>query len=197
MISWKKKYNHKNSTQIVKKKIIDYFEKNNLNNDFHLYGPNWDEAVFRYSSIFKYLNYPQFKIFRKMIFFDKLSTWKGLVEDKQKKIRNYKFNFIIENAVNYNGYMSDKIFESFYSGTVPIYLGAKNIQSFIPKECFIDFSEFEDMSQLHDYLINLDQNSYDLYIHNIQNFLKNKNTIFSFDYFNQVIFDSLCSLLKK
>lgn len=197
MITWKKKYYHKNSTQFIKKKIINYFEKNNFTNDFHLYGPNWNETVFSYSSIFKFLNYPRFKLLRKMICFEKLSTWKGLMENKKKNLRNYKFSFIIENAINYNGYMSDKIFECFYAGTVPIYLGATNVNSYIPNDCFIDFRKFKDMSQLHNYLINVDQQSYDLYIDNIKNFLKNKNIIFTIDHFNQVLLDSLFLLLKK
>ena len=78
-------------------------------------------------------------------------------EDKQITLRNYKFAFIIENASDFNGFITDKIFDCFYSGTVPIYLGAKNIKSFIPEECFIDFREFKSLSNLHNYLLNLDQ----------------------------------------
>ena len=187
MISWKKKYKHKNETQTLKKKIINYFEENNLKDHFHLYGPNWDETVFDYLGIFEFLNYPRFIELRKFICKDKFKNWKGKTEDKQMTIRNYKFAFIIENASDFNGFITDKIFDCFYSGTVPIYLGAKNIKLFIPKECFIDFKEFKNLSNLHDYLLNLDQITYNIYIENIKKFLSNKKSIFSSNYFNESI----------
>ena len=162
-----------------------------------MYGPNWDETVFNYSSFLGFLNYPRFRSFRKIICNDKLSSWKGYTDDKQKTLRNYKFSFIIENAISYNGFISDKIFDSFYSGTVPIYLGAANIQSLIPKECYIDFREFENINKLHDFLLNIDQKRYEKFIYNIVNFIKNKNSIFTFEYFNETILNSINSLVEK
>ena len=194
MISWKKKYKHKNETQTLKKNIINFFEKNNLTNNFHLYGPNWDETVFDYLGIFEFLNYPRFQKFRKIICNDNFKSWKGKTNDKQKTMRNYKFAFIIENASDYNGFITDKIFDCFYSGTVPIYIGAKNIKSFIPIECFIDFREFKNLNDLHEFLLNLDQKSYENYIENIQKFLSNKNSIFSSKYFNETILKALNNL---
>ena len=31
------------------------------------------------------------------------------------------------------GYISEKIFDCFYSGTIPIYLGAKDVKTIFPK----------------------------------------------------------------
>ncbi|RPG55913.1 MAG: hypothetical protein CBD95_005220 [Flavobacteriales bacterium TMED235] len=191
MISWKKKYKHKNETQTLKNKIINYFEENNLKDNFHLYGPNWDETVFKYVSILEFLNYPRFKKFRKIICKDRYKNWKGKTQDKRMTLRNYKFAFVIENATDFNGFITDKIFDCFYSGTVPIYLGAKNVKLFIPEECFIDLREFKNLNNLHDYLLNLDQARYEIYIENIQKFLSNKNSIFSFKYFNEAILNAL------
>jgi alpha(1,3/1,4) fucosyltransferase len=198
MISWKKIYNNPNETQSIKNNIIDYFENNHFLDHFHLYGPNWNEKVFSYSSFFKFLNYPRFKLLRKFLLRYKLTTWKGISEDKQKTISNYKFLFIIENGMHYNGYLTDKIFECFYSGTVPIYLGALNIKSYIPEECYIDFRKFKNISDLHNYLLNIDHKTYKEYISNISNFLKNNNdSIFTFEYFNETLLNSIKSLVKN
>tara|TARA_B100001173_G_scaffold282061_1_gene266679 strand:- start:713 stop:1774 length:1062 start_codon:yes stop_codon:yes gene_type:complete len=198
MISWKKIYNNQNETQSIKKNIINYFENNNFSNDFHLYGPNWNEKVFSYSSFFKFLNYPRFKLLRKFLLRNKLSTWKGISEDKQKTISNYKFVFCIENGINYNGYFTDKIFECFYSGTVPIYLGALNVKLYIPQECYIDYRKFKNIRDLHEFLLNIDLKTYEKYISNISSFLKNNNnSIFTYKYFNETVLNSIDSLVKN
>ena len=38
------------------------------------------------------------------------------------------------------------------AGTVPVYLGAKDIQSYVPPECFIDAGQFANMKELCDFL---------------------------------------------
>ena len=196
MVSWNKKYNHRNETQNTKIEIIKWFEKNKLN-DFHLYGPNWDEKVFSYSSFLKFLNYPRFKKFRKFFNKNKFISWKGKTNDKQKTIRNYKFCFIIENVAIYNGYITDKIFDCFFSGTVPIYLGAKNIFDFIPQNCLVDLRDFKNNDDLYFFLKSIDESKYKNYINNIQKFLKNDtNYIFTFKYFNNEIIKAINLITK-
>ena len=36
----------------------------------------------------------------------------------------------------------------FYGGSIPIYLGAKNIKKYISDKCFINFSDFENLNDL-------------------------------------------------
>ena len=46
-------------------------------------------------------------------------------DDKLKYLRHYRFNITPENS-NYNGYVTEKIFEAIASGCVPIYSGSDN-----------------------------------------------------------------------
>lgn len=45
--------------------------------------------------------------------------------NKLEYLKNFRFNLCPENS-NYEGYCTEKIFEAFYSGCVPIYNGANN-----------------------------------------------------------------------
>ena len=50
----------------------------------------------------------------------------------------YKFILCIENSYT-NGYITEKIFNCFYSRSIPIYKGSPIIEKFINKDSFIDF----------------------------------------------------------
>ena len=50
---------------------------------------------------------------------------------------NYKYVFVTENCINNNGYISEKFFEVLANGSVPIYLGNKDICELIPTNLFI------------------------------------------------------------
>ena len=53
---------------------------------------------------------------------------------------NYKYVFVTENCLNKNGYISEKIFEVLANGSVPIYLGNKDISDIIPPNLFINLN---------------------------------------------------------
>ncbi len=47
-----------------------------------------------------------------------------------------------ENITGNYGYISEKIFDCFYAGVVPIYLGDDNISKYIPSEALVDARQF-------------------------------------------------------
>ena len=49
------------------------------------------------------------------------------------------------------GYISEKIFDCFYSGAIPIYLGATDVKDYIQEDTFIDYRNFENSSDLLSY----------------------------------------------
>ena len=65
----------------------------------------------------------KFKRFIKLrsAFGNKYSTWKGKVSNKANCINDYKFVFVFENTELINGYITEKIFDVFYGGSIPIY----------------------------------------------------------------------------
>ena len=54
----------------------------------------------------------------------------GYVKDKIKFLNSYKFSIAMENTEG-DGYLSEKIFQSFLSGTIPIYYGDYLLDEYI------------------------------------------------------------------
>ena len=62
---------------------------------------------------------------------------KGL-QIKEEGLVDYMFSVCIEND-EHDTYFTEKIFDSFYAGTVPIYLGCLNVEKYLPSNVFINF----------------------------------------------------------
>ena len=60
----------------------------------------------------------------------------------------------MENSIG-DGYVTEKIVNAFYSGAIPIYWGSANINDFFNKEAFINVSDFKDLDECIDYIVNL------------------------------------------
>jgi len=83
-------------------------------------------------------------------------------EYKERVIPAYKFTLAFENAIAAD-YVTEKFFQPLIAGSVPVYLGAPNVEDFAPGDnCYIDASSFSSVSDLADYLLMLDQQD-DLY----------------------------------
>ena len=73
-----------------------------------------------------------------------------------------------------NGYITEKIFDCFFAGCVPVYWGAEDITDYIPKDIFIDFRKFKDFEQLDNYLRNIDEETYRSMIAKTEEFLNSE-----------------------
>ena len=73
-------------------------------------------------------------------------------QKKQNSYRNYKFVIAFEDVVD-NDYVTDKFYGPLLAGSVPIYLGAPNIEDFVPGDnCFVDVRQFENPKSLADFI---------------------------------------------
>jgi hypothetical protein len=70
---------------------------------------------------------------------------------KLAAIGRYKFGFAFENSKEPD-YVTEKIYDCFKAGTVPIYLGAPNIAEFAPPGSYINADDFGSARELADYL---------------------------------------------
>jgi len=141
--------------------FIKWFEKNALN-DFDLYGFGWDKWSLKIRGR---------TLFSTKLFAPKRVSYKGIADDKLKVMSRYKFSICFENTNTVKDYISEKIFDSFFAKSVPIYWGAPNIEEYIPKNCFIDFRDFKNFEECYSYIKNMSENEYLNYIYNIENFL--------------------------
>jgi len=77
---------------------------------------------------------------------------------KIETIACYPFYFAFENS-NAVDYVSEKVFDGLVAGTVPVYLGAPNIDDYLPGDrCIIKVSDFSNAKDLARYLISLTKN---------------------------------------
>lgn len=82
---------------------------------------------------------------------------------------NSKFNFtiIIENCDGKN-YVSEKIYDSWAAGCIPIYYGVNEGNKIqLPRDCYIDVKDYKDYNELSNYIRNLSKNDIDNYYENI------------------------------
>ena len=120
----------------------------------------------------------------------------GEVTDKIKTYQKYKFAICYENAKDLPGYVSEKIFDCFFAGCVPVYWGAPNITQHIPESCFIDRRKFASNQDLYAFISGMSEVEYFGYLDSIDNFLeKNKDGIFSVDYFAKSLINNILKWL--
>jgi hypothetical protein len=140
---------------VARTELVQFFEVQ-PGSDFDLYGLGWEQS-----------NYKNFK---------------GLIplignrrENKINVLKNYKFDFCYENTINVNGWLSERIFEDFAAGCVPVYWGCNNVEDYIPRGCFIPRQDFKNNEELYSFLQNVKKDEYETYIKNIEQFLTTEN----------------------
>lgn len=171
LISGNKKVNHNLELYSEREKTIRWFE-NNHPEDFDLYGVGWGEFIINN----RYINYlvSKFSFFNGLLA-PKFPSYVGSVDSKLITLINYKFAICYENAQMIPGYITEKIFDCFFAGCVPVYWGAPNITDHIPKNCFIDRREFDSHEELYAYLTAMAEPQYLDIQQNIENYLFSEN----------------------
>lgn len=61
---------------------------------------------------------------------------------------------LLENTA-FPGYVTEKIFDCFRAGCIPVYRGAPDITSLIPADAFIDARDFRDLAGLESFIRDL------------------------------------------
>lgn len=167
-------------------KTIRWFEKNHPE-DFDLYGLGWGRYQFK--GIFWKLNkYEYLKSFFKIYY----PSYKGAILSKKDILEKYKFSICYENEIDMPGYITEKIFDCFFAGNVPIYLGCPNIEEHIPIDTFIDKRNFKTYDDLYLFIKNMTDLQYERYLINIKSFLlSNKFYNFNVDSFAETILSEI------
>ena len=70
---------------------------------------------------------------------------------KVEFIRNYKINLAFENGDSTN-YVSEKIYQAFEAGVLPVYMGTRGVSEAVPKGSYIDVADFDSPKSLALYL---------------------------------------------
>lgn len=143
-ISANKRSKHPDELYSKRLEGIRYFTQNEPS--FEFYGSGWDEY--------------------------QLDSYRGFAPSKREILSKYKFSLCFENQQNIKGYVTEKIHECILCGAVPVYLGATNIEDYVPKDCYIDFREFNSWNALHVFLSEMDSYTWNRYIENGEKYIK-------------------------
>jgi hypothetical protein len=142
-----------------RRQAIRHFEKSP--DEFDLYGYGWDRgpSVLGREEIKKSVKRgnPR-QLVRDLI--DRrrpFPSYRGSVEDKLATMGSYRFSLCFENEKEVPNYITEKIFDSFAAGTVPVYLGAPNITDYVPPEAIVDLRQFRNLATLERYMRDMDQ----------------------------------------
>lgn len=178
----------KNELYSERKKLIRWFE-NNYPQDFDLYGFGWNSFKFEGCKPIRALNrIPFLQNIAYTLIGEKYVSYKGKIDSKFEIMKKYRFSIAYENVKNENGYITEKIFDAFIAGCVPIYWGAKNITDYVPSSCFIDRREFKTNKELYKHMKKMSDKEYLNYLNNIEQYLQSEQAEqFSAKYFSETI----------
>ena len=159
-----------NELYSVRRKVISFYNKYSCTY-FSLYGRGW---------------------------LKNLRVYKGVCISKKKVYTQFKFALCLENMCNVNGYVTEKIFDCFTAGIVPVYWGASNIEKYIPKQCFISYTDFSSIDDLNHFLINMSYEEYCNYICHIKEYLQSSaKSVFEYKYFMRQLDSALISNIER
>lgn len=167
---------------------IKWFEQHHIE-DFDLYGQGWNKIIPPKTIIDRIKNKVNWPITSGENF---RPSYKGPVLNKVKIYERYRFSICYENARDLPGYVSEKIFDCFFSGCVPIYWGAPNIGAFIPNDCYLDRREFSSMETLYERIRKMSEDEYMARQEAIEAFvLEGQHSIFGAKRFATTVIDTI------
>ena len=156
-ISMNKSSTHPRELYSERLNSIRYFEKHQPDN-FDLYGVGWDNSTTSVN-------------IKKNNRFEVFPSYRGTLLNKWDALPNYRFSLCYENILDETGFITEKIFDCFRSGCVPIYWGAPNVTDYVDKNTFIDRRDFKSNKELENYITKLTQNEYNKIQDAIKNYL--------------------------
>ncbi|CAG8535208.1 10159_t:CDS:2, partial [Racocetra persica] len=82
---------------------------------------------------------------------------KHMYDVKMDTFDLYKFQLAFENS-NCKGYVTEKVYDSFLSDSIPIYMGAPDIDDYVPSHSIIKVTDFENVEDLAKYIYKVANN---------------------------------------
>jgi len=211
LIARNKFSSHPNELYSERRKAIRWFEQNHPE-DFDLYGVGWDRYLPR--GISRPANlidgglrrlgnavpgyYGKNNIFHRSAKFSKWSyslfgrkveypSYRGPVASTREVLKNYKFAICFENS-SFPGWITERIFDCFLSGCIPIHSGDPNVTNRIPRDTFIDTRRFKSYNDLYSCIKGMTDTEYLEYVHAIEDFIKSEKSYpFTAEYFAETI----------
>jgi len=171
-------------------RTIRWFEQN-APHDFDLYGNGWDIPPLNHGLTGKLLQRLWVSV-RSFTSLQPFPSYRGKVNRKLDVLRRTRFAICYENVRDMPGYITEKIFDCFFAGCIPVYWGANNVAKYIPSDCYIDRRQFADTAAVYSHLKLIDEATYCGYQQRIADFLESERVLpFGAEYFATTIVTSV------
>jgi len=125
----------------ARRKLADAAEK--FPNVLHIYGYGWRGEKISWCPLYPRSHY---------------AASRGIADlSKRELASQFKFTLAFENFAGSDGYISEKLFDAFCAGSVPIYLGDSQIDTIVSKDSFVDARQFQSPTDLLQYVRDCDE----------------------------------------
>ena len=152
--------------------VIRWFEAH-APKDFELFGVDWDVPAARTGVVGKMQRRLWLQL-RQFAPLNHFPSYRGRAARKSDVLTNTRFAICFENVRDLMGYITEKIFDCFFAGCVPVYWGAANISDHIPRDCFIDRRNFRDTADVYRFLVGMSEENFNQYQNRILEFLQSE-----------------------
>lgn len=171
MIAGNKSLRHRDPLGLYEERVrvIRWFEKN-APTEFALYGLGWEHLPPLPGRAGRVISGVLSAIYSSCGAHP-FPSYRGPVARKRDVLRQTRFCICYENVRDLPGYVTEKIFDCFSAGCVPIYLGANNISDYVPEDCFIDRRKFSSMCEIYHFMKAMSDTEYRGYQRRISKWL--------------------------
>ena len=178
-----------------RQKVISYAEK--AHKEFFLFGADW-HLPFAKKGALSRIGHAMMRQYKQQTSDRKrLSCYMGRVKSKNEVLRRSTFNFCYENIRNYEGYVSEKLWDAVAASCIPVYWPSGfTYKEFIPSELVIDASNFQMPENLFSYLDSISDREIRLWQGELAKYLPSLIPKISFDNYSKVIVDAIKKDLK-
>ncbi|MGP8201767.1 MAG: glycosyltransferase family 10 domain-containing protein [Limisphaerales bacterium] len=165
--------NHPGELFSERVRAVRWFEAN-APQDFDLIGVDWDRPLL--PGRLSFLNFALRAAYRRVRLLDvfKFRQFPSCIgpniRNKHLTLMDYRFSLGYENAVE-KDWVSEKLWDCFNAGCVPVYLGAPNVTDYVPANTFIDKRNFT-YEELYRYMSAMSEREYNGYLEAAADFLR-------------------------
>jgi alpha(1,3/1,4) fucosyltransferase len=122
-----------------------------LGNDFKLFGKGWDQLDLNNAILNKIAN--RLPAVRKAVLKHR-HFYMGPVESKYAVLKRAIFALAVENYCT-PGYITEKFFDCFLAGTIPIYIGSASIKDYVNEDSYIFVGDFDNLTHALEHALSL------------------------------------------
>lgn len=176
---------------------IRYFERH-ASTDFHLYGKDWDLPQVSPGSLGRLARRLRRARNALLPTAPAFPSWRGWAHRKRNILERARFAICFENCRGNPGYITEKIFDCFTAGCVPVYAGSPHRTAPVPPECFIDADQFSGPGDILVFLRSIDAGRFAQYQNAIKDFLRSEACQrYSNEHWCDTLVDGICASLRE